>query len=127
MNIPQALIPTEEQVKASLRWGVTVFGASIAGWFASKGWFTVDQVEHVLNSPTLAGAAVSLVMWVISMIVHTQSSAVAVVDKMAKDPTSPVAGVITTNTPAGRALSDSIPGTTTVPAGSPAASKIANN
>lgn len=63
------------------------------------------------------------VIW--SWKVNTPSALVASVDAMAKDPASPVAGVVVTNTLAGRDLAKEMPGTTTVVAGSPDAKVIA--
>lgn len=115
----------EEQVKSAIRSLVSTFGGAIAGWFAAKGWFSVDDVLHVLNSPTVISIIASAIMGGWGLIVHTQKNAVAVVDAIAKDPASPVKGVVTTATPAGRELAESMPGNTTVPAGSPAATSIA--
>lgn len=72
----------------------------------------------------LAGAVLMAapVLW--GIYTHTDANAVAVVDKLAKDPASPVAGIITTNTPAGRELAAAVDGSTTVPAGTPAAEQI---
>jgi len=108
----------QEQVKSGLRWLITTFGGVVAGWFAAKGWFTIDQVTSVLNSPTTLAIAASLISGAWGLFVHTEKNAVAVVDTMAKQPDSPVKAVVMEPTMAGRELADSLPGKTTVVAGS---------
>ena len=75
----------------------------------------------------ISGPLMIVVGSVWSAIDKTRASLVAKVDAMAKDPTSPVAGVIMTNTPDGRALAAGLPGNTTVVAGSPDAANIVRN
>jgi ATP-dependent exoDNAse (exonuclease V) beta subunit len=60
-----------------------------------------------------------------SMITHTDKNAVAVVDTLAKQPDSPVKAVLMEPTPAGQAMAASIPGNTTVVAGSTPAINMA--
>lgn len=110
-----------EQVKSTARWFVATFGGVIAGWFAAKGWFTVDQVTSVLNSPTTISIIASIAAGVWGLATHTQANAVAVVDTIAKQPDSPVKAVVVEPTEAGRNLADAMPGNTTVVAGSTAA------
>lgn len=114
-----------EQTKSSARWFIATFGGAIAGWFAAKGWFTVDQVTSVLNSETTLAVIGSVVPLVWGWFVHTQKNAVAVVDTIAKLPDSPVKAVVTEPTTAGRELAEAMPGSTTVVAGSQAAATIA--
>lgn len=114
-----------EQVKSAVRWLIATFGGVVAGWFAAKGWFTIDQVNSVLNSPATASLVVSIIAGAWGLFTHTQSNAVAVVDKIAKLPDSPVAAVVTEPTPAGRDLANALPGNTTVVAGSSAAINLA--
>ncbi len=52
---------------------------------------------------------------------------VKAVDALAKDPTSPIVGVVTANTPEGKAIANSIPGNTTVVANSPGANSVAQD
>lgn len=112
----------QEQVKSAIRWVMTTFGTFVAGWFAAKGWFTVDQVVGVLNSPTVIGLITSGVMLAWGMITHTKTNAVAVVDKM-----NEVAGVVTKPTVDGRALANSVLSSTVVSSGTGAAANIAGN
>lgn len=111
----------QEQVKSAIRSLITTFGGVIAGWFAAKGWFTIDQVTSVLNSPTTISILASIAAGAWGLVAHTQKNAVAVVDTIAKQPDSPVKAVVTESTEAGRALADALPGNTTVVAGTSAA------
>ena len=114
-----------EQLKSAVRWFLQTFGGALAGWFAAKGWFTIDQVTSVLNSPTTISVIVAIASGIWGLFVHTQTNAVTVVDTIAKQPDSPVKAVVTEPTAEGRALADSIPGNTTVVAGSVAATTLA--
>lgn len=116
----------QEQFKSAIRSLITTFGGLIAGWFAAKGWFTIDQVTSVLNSPTTISILASIAAGAWGLVAHTQKNAVAVVDDIAKQPNSPVKAVVTEATPAGQALAASMPGNTTVVAGSQAAAAVAS-
>lgn len=120
------MTPNVEQIKSALRWLITTFGGVIAGWFAAKGWFTIDQVTSVLNSPTTISIIASVAAGIWGLATHTQTNAVAVVDTIAKKPDSPVKAVVTESTPAGRDLAAAMPGNTTVVAGSQAAAAVAS-
>jgi hypothetical protein len=98
-----------EQIKSAIRWLIGAFGMGLAGWFAHSGYVSQQQVMDVLNSPVFMSLAVSLVSAVWGLVTHTQSNAVAVVAKIAADPTSSVVGVVTTNDAAGRTLANSLP------------------
>lgn len=111
----------EEQVKSLVRSLVGTFGGMVAGWFAAKGWFTVDQVLSVLNSPTLIGTAASLIVGIWGLFVHSKTNAVAVVDAMPE-----VAGVVTQPTVAGTALAKAITSPTVAVAGTPDAAVVAS-
>lgn len=115
----------QEQVKSAIRSLITTFGGVIAGWFAAKGWFTIDQVTSVLNSPTTLSILASIAAGAWGLVTHTQKNAVAVVDDIAKQPNSPVKAVVTKPTEAGQELADALPGNTTVVAGSQAAAVAA--
>ena len=114
-----------EQAKSSARWFVATFGGFIGGWFASKGWFTIDQVTSVLNSETTLSILASAAVFVWGLFVHTQKNAVAIVDDIAKQPDSPVKAVLAEDNKAGKELAESLPGNTTVVAGTLEASKLA--
>ena len=115
----------QEQLKSFVRSVLSTFGGVIAGWFAAKGWFTIDQVTSVINSPTTISIIVALVSGAWGLVVHTQANAVAVVDAIAKQPDSPVKAIVTEPTAAGQALAASLPGNTTVVAGTLPAATVA--
>lgn len=104
-----------EQVKSAVRWMIATFGPIII----SHGYASASTLEMI------GGAVVSLIPLIFSMLNHTQSNAVAVVATIAEDPTSPVKGVVTTNTAEGRALARDTPSDTIVTAGTPEATAIA--
>jgi hypothetical protein len=107
-------------VKSLIRWFVSTFGGMIAGWFAAKGWFTVDEVLNVLNSPVLLGVASSIVVAVWGLFVHTQVNTVAAANALPA-----VAGVITAPTIEGKALADAVPADSVAVAGTSAAAIVA--
>jgi hypothetical protein len=75
-----------EQAKSSARWFVATFGGAAAGWFAAKGWFTIDQVTSVLNSETTISILASAAVFIWGLFTHTQKNAVAVVSMIATGP-----------------------------------------
>ena len=104
-----------EQVKSAVRWLIATFGPFlIAHGYASSG--TLEMA---------GGVVVSLAPLLWSMLTHTQTNAVAVVDTLAKQPDSGVKAVVTDNTVAGAALANAMPGNTTVIAGTQAAVTVA--
>jgi hypothetical protein len=104
-----------EQAKSSVRWIIATFGPLLI----SHGYASASTLEMA------GGVIASLIPLVWAMFTHTQTNAVAVVDAIAKEPQSPVKAVITEPTPAGRELAQSMPGNTTVVAGSQAATTAA--
>lgn len=92
----------------------------VAGTFLT----TYGVLQDAAWTP-IAGAVLMVAPVAWGLYAHTDTNAVAVVDKMAKDPDSPVVGVVVTRTPAGEAMAAQLPGTTTVPAGTMAARDIA--
>lgn len=111
----------QEQIKSAVRWLVGLAG----GFLVGKGWVKADQVTALLSNEAVIGGlgAVGVLVW--GMFVHTQNNAAAVVDAIAKQPGSPVAAVIAAPNAAGRDLAQSLPGTTTVVAGTSTAVEIA--
>lgn len=106
----------QEQAKSAVRWIIATFGPIII----SHGWASASTLEMV------GGALVSLAPLIWSMFTHTEANAVQVVGTIAADPASPVKGVITAPTVAGRELAQSIPGPQVVQAGSTDAKAMAN-
>ena len=100
-----------EQLKSGVRWVIATFGPFlIAHGYASSG--TIELA---------GGVIISLAPLIWGMFAHTQAAAVAVVDTIAKQPDSPVKAVVMEPTAAGRDIAASIPGDTTVVAGTQAA------
>lgn len=110
----------QEQIKKAVRWVIATFGTFVAGWFAAKGWFTVDQVTSALNSEFVIGLIVSIISLAWSLVSGTEKNLVATVDGLPR-----VAGVITQPTPAGRELAEAVPSPNVVPAGTPSAAVVA--
>jgi hypothetical protein len=120
---------TNEQIKSAARWILTLLGGLVGGWVAKSGFISADQVASFFTSETVVGllttGIASGIALVWSMITHTDKNAVAVVDTLAKQPDSPVKAVLMEPTPAGQAMAASIPGNTTVVAGSTPAINMA--
>lgn len=114
-----------EKIKSLLRSLIIASAGLVGGWFAAKGWFTTEQISAVLSSPVFAALVTMVAGAIWGIFNKTERNMVAAVDALAKDPSSPVKGVIVANTPAGKELANSIPGATVVPAGTAAADKIA--
>ena len=104
-----------EQAKSLIRWVIATFGPFII----AQGYASQSTLELV------SGVLVSLVPLAWGMFTHTQANAVAVVDMIAKQPESGVKAIVTEPTEAGRELAASMPGSTTVVAGSQAAAAVA--
>lgn len=115
-----------EMMKSAIRSVLIGAACLMAGWLMSKGWITEAQWTALATGPVggLLATAVSGMIW--GMINKTEANAVAVVDAIAKQPDSPVKGVIMEPTAEGRDLAASIPGTTAVVAGTREASTIAS-
>lgn len=105
----------QEQVMALVRALLMAVGSAMV----TKGWISSSFVEPIIGLIVMA----SPVIW--SMFVHTQSNAVAVVGKLAKDPTSPVQAVIVAPTSAGDDLVKATANPLVVPAGTAAAISLA--
>jgi hypothetical protein len=96
----------EEQAKSFARWIVATFGP-----FLMAHGYTQSTMEM------WAGVFVSAAPLIWSMFVHTESNAVKVVDKLAKESSSPVLAVVVASNQAGKDLANAMPGNTTVVAG----------
>lgn len=95
-------------------------GTQLTDIFAPLGSIAPVIVKEIV---TIAGF-ISGILGVILAMVTTQNNALKAVVEMAKDPTSPVQGLVTTATPEGKALAASIPGPI-YPAGSEKATEVA--
>jgi len=84
-----------EIMKGQIRSAIIAIGGVIAGWFAAKGWITTEQLSDIVTSPVMISVATMAAGFIWSAVTHTKKNAVAVVVEIAKDPTSPVRGVVT--------------------------------
>jgi len=114
-----------EIMKGQLRSLLIAAAGMVVGWFAYRGWISAERAMDILTGPVLGAMATMATGFIWSGLTHRQDNAVAVVDAMAKDPASPVKGVIVEATIAGRDLANSIPGSTVVMAGTHEATTIA--
>ncbi len=111
MNAPQVSSIIDRAATVVATWALT--------WLASHGY--ISQSDIVAFLPILIALPAAFVGW----WKNRQSAVLANVDALAKDPTSPVKGVILSNSTEGRELARDIPGLTTVVAGTPEATAIA--
>jgi len=95
--------------------------AFLAGLLAGKGVFGFDATTWAM----ILGSAFGLAATIWGAIAARQSAIVSQTATIAQDPNSPVKGVITTNTPEGRAMAQSIPASTIVAAGTTEAQSLA--
>mgnify|MGYP001612760081 FL=1 len=113
---------SQEQVLGQLRQILPVIGTILVSLGVMKPETVGNLTSTIL---VIAGPIMIIVSSVWSLVDKTKASMVSKVDAMAKDPTSPVLGVIVAPTAEGRDLANSLPGMTTVPAGTVAADNIA--
>lgn len=104
-------MPSQEQLLAQLRILLAAIGAILTtlGVVTGAEWDSWVTMIFLYAGP---GMMILGVVW--SFVTNTRASLVKKVDDLAKDPTTPVVGVVVANTPEGRELAASIPGNTTV-------------
>ncbi len=85
---------------------------------AQRGWLSTADIAVL--APALALAPALIIGW----IKNRPGNIAADLATIAKDPSSPIQGVITTNTPEGRALAQSIPENTIQSAGTSQAADL---
>ena len=112
---------SQEQILGQLRQILPVVGTILVSLGVMKPETVGNLTSTIL---VIAGPIMIIVSAVWSLIDKTKTSMVAKVDAMAKDPTSPVLGVIMAPTAEGKDLAASIPGSTTVVAGTSAANDM---
>ncbi len=113
-----------QQAATAIRWAVTAFGATAAGFIAGKGWASAGDVLGVLQSDTFiqgVSAVIALVSLVWGLFRHSEKNQVEATNAMTN-----VAGVITMDTPAGRQLAKDIPSETVATAGTAKANKVSS-
>jgi hypothetical protein len=106
-----------EQVKSAIRWVIATLGP-----FLIAHGYTTDGTLQLIG-----GVLISLAPLIWGMVTHTEANAVTVVDTIAKQPSTTVKAVILEPTAAGKDLAASIPGNTTVVAGTVAAAEVAKS
>lgn len=111
-----------EQIKTSVRWLVTTFGAGLAGFLAGKGWATTQQVMDALNSPALLSFVVTIVPLIWGLVARSKNNIVAAANDLPE-----VAGVIMKSTPEGVKIAEAVPSVTVVPAGTVQAQDLAKD
>lgn len=115
---------SQEQVLEQLK----LLLPAIGGLLTMMGILTpAESARWITQILAVAGPLMILGGMVWGVLDKRQASLVAKVDTLAKDPNSPVKGVIVTNSPAGQDLANSMPGNTTVEAGTAQATTMANN
>lgn len=116
-----------EQAKSQAATLLAFLAGSLGGYGVSKNWFTAAQVTGFATNETVISLVGLGIVAIWRWIAHTQKNAIAVVDAIAKQPNSPVKAVLLEPTPEGLAIANSLPGTTTVPAGTAQAVKLAKD
>lgn len=95
-------VPNIDQVKSTIRSAGLFLVGLFGGWFASKGWFTIDQVTSVLNSQVFLGAAGAIVLWIWGLVAHTDAAkinAAATVSEVKADSLTPEGAALANATP----------------------------
>jgi hypothetical protein len=85
-------VPNIDQVKSTIRSTGLFLVGLFGGWFASKGWFTIDQLTSVFNNQVFLAAAGGIVLWVWGLVAHTDAAkinAAATVAEVQKDALTP--------------------------------------
>ena len=113
------------QVEKLVRWALSGLGGFLVGWAASRGNQWGDIISNLLSSELVIGlltsAGVGLWAWVSGRI----PAIAALVDSIAKQPDTPIQAIVMAKTTEGVALAQSLPGNTTVVAGTAAANEMA--
>ena len=93
-----------EQAKKIARWLGSGAGGFLVGWAVSRGFQYGDLVNQILSSELFIGLATSTIIGVWSYLSGRMPALVAVVDALAKQPDSPVKGVVMEPTAEGAAI-----------------------
>lgn len=110
-------------IQKASRWVLTTFGGILIGWAASRGYQWGDIITNLLSSDAAVGV-VTVAITAIWAWASSRLPAVAkLVDAFAKDPASPVKGLVVAPTQEGVQLANQVD--TTVVAGTPAATQVA--
>lgn len=128
-------MPSQGQVYAAGRHVLTA-SVAIVGTLATMHLLSADDAGKITDAFSQIGSGLASVATGVTTLVGigsafyaaltaSRSHQIAAVGALAQVPGSGVAGVITTPTPEGRALAQSIPGPTVVSAGTSDAAKLA--
>lgn len=112
----------KEQVKTTLLWFISNFGAGIAGFVVGKQWLTAQQAAEairLLSDPAIVSVIASIAVGIYTFIKSSKSNQVATVNAMPE-----VKGVITKDTKEGKALAESVPSESVQAAGTVQAAAI---
>ena len=104
-----------DQIKSLLRW---LAATAAGGILLTKLGITADQIPGIVDALAAIGTA-AVALW--GIFVHSETNTVAAAVAMPN-----VVSVTTTNTVAGKALSDAVPSESVQPAGSAKAVVLAN-
>ena len=98
--------------------------AALLGLFVAK-WPWLGQIVDPTTQQAIAAVVATIVVGVWSQLTKTPAAKVAAVNALAKDPTSPVKGVLVEATVAGQQLVNQNPGGSVAIVGTPNAAVIA--
>ena len=109
-----------EQAKSIVRHIFGAGGGFLVGWAVSRGYQWGNILEQLLSSEVFIGLIATGLMAFWGWVGKKQPHLIALVNSFIG-----VKGVITDNTAVGKALADSVPSPTVVPAGTTQAAEIA--
>lgn len=109
--------------RKSAMWILTTLGGFLTGWAASRGNQWGDIINQLLSSDTAIGLVALAISAIMTWVTSRLPALVHVMDLIAKDPNTPIKGVVVENSPEGRELAAKVE--TVVAAGTPAAEVVA--
>ena len=113
-----------EQIKRLATWAVTALGGALAGWGAARGYHFGDAITQLLSSDFIIGLVTMLITGILTWATSKLPFLVKVLDAFAKDKTTPIQAVVMTPTKEGIEIANSLPGNTTVGAGTDVAKEV---
>lgn len=108
-----------EQVKSGVRYLLATFGGAVAGWFASRGWLSTEQVLSILNSEVFLGLIVSGIMGAWGLVARTNKNMVVAANNVPA-----VRGVVMHPTSEGKAIASAVPTDSVTVAGTTTAKEL---
>lgn len=113
-----------EQIKRLVAWAATGLGGFLTGWATSRGYQFGDIINQIFASEAVIGILTMLATGFLTWLTSRLPFLVKILDAFAKDPNTPVQAVVMTPTKEGAEIANSIPGTTTVVAGTEIAKEV---